>query len=95
MAMELSDGYAIFEIKVPDRWSGKRIVDLDVRRKFHINILGIRSPGQSETFSRYGNGVPNERPKNSMNMDVRFDTVLNKGETLLVLGLPEHIQKVL
>ena len=93
--VELSDGYAIFEIKVPDRWSGKRIVDLDVRRKFHINILGIRSPGQSETFSRYGNGVPNERPKNSMNMDVRFDTVLNKGETLLVLGLPEHIQKVL
>jgi trk system potassium uptake protein TrkA len=93
--VELSDGYAIFEIKVPDRWSGKRIVDLDVRRKFHINILGIRSPGQNETFSRYGNGVPNERPKNSMNMDVRFDTVLHQGETLLVLGLPEHIQKVL
>ena len=30
-----------------------------------------------------------------MNMDVRFDTTLHQGDTLLVLGMPEHIQKLL
>ncbi len=92
--VELSDGYAIFEINVPDRWSGKKIGDLDVRRKFHINILGIRSAGSDSGYSRYGNGIPMQNQNNSMNMDVRFDTVLHQGETLLVLGLPEHIQKI-
>lgn len=92
--VELSDGYAIFEIKVPERWNGKRIGDLDVRRKFHLNILGVRTQGSTGSFSRYGNGVPAER-LSELNMDVRFDTVLNHGDTLLVLGMPEHVQKVL
>ena len=44
--VELSDGYAIFEINVPERWSGKCVGDLDVRRKYHINILGVRTDGK-------------------------------------------------
>ena len=49
--VELSDGYAIFEISIPDRWNGKKVGDLDVRRKFHINILGIRS--ESDNYASY------------------------------------------
>lgn len=40
--VDLSDGYGVYEIKVPARWSGLRIDELDVRRKFHVNILGVR-----------------------------------------------------
>lgn len=40
--IELGDGYAIYEILVPAAWAEKKIGDLDVRRKYHINILGIR-----------------------------------------------------
>ena len=69
--------------------------DLDVRRKYHINILGVRTDGKSPAYSRYANGVPSEHTKKTMNMDVRFDTMLHHGDTLLVLGMPAHIQKLL
>lgn len=40
--IELGHGYAIYEISVPAGWAEKKIGDLDVRRKYHLNILGIR-----------------------------------------------------
>ncbi|MCR4952162.1 MAG: TrkA family potassium uptake protein [Solobacterium sp.] len=40
--IELTDGYSIFEIAVPRHWDGKKIGELDVRRKYHLNILGIK-----------------------------------------------------
>ena len=94
--MELSDGYAIFEISIPDRWNGKKVGDLDVRRKFHINILGIRSEsGNNASYNRFNNSPHKKFQTHEMNMDVRSDTILHHGETLLVLGKHEHIQKFL
>ncbi len=43
---ELEDGYAIYELSVPESWRGKTILQLDVRRKFDINILAVRENGQ-------------------------------------------------
>ena len=94
--VELSDGYAIFEINVPERWSGRRIGDLDVRKKYHLNILGVRTSGQGSPGSaRYGARGSAGKSSNEMNMDVRFDTMLQRGQTLLVLGKPEHIQRII
>ena len=41
--IEVSDGYAIYEIKIPPQWDRKRIDEVDVRKKFGISILGIRN----------------------------------------------------
>lgn len=40
--MELDDDYSIIEVNVPKEWAGKTIIDLDIRRKYGINILGIK-----------------------------------------------------
>jgi trk system potassium uptake protein TrkA len=40
--IELSDGYSIFEIGAPPSWDGKMIGELNVRRKWKLNILGVR-----------------------------------------------------
>lgn len=40
--IELNKEYGIFEITVPKSWVGKTIVQLDVRRKHRVNVLGIR-----------------------------------------------------
>ena len=40
--VDLSDGYAIFEVKVPAQWHGKKISDLEVRKRYGFNILGIK-----------------------------------------------------
>ena len=38
--IDLSDGYSIFEVAVPSQWDGKRVGELDVRKRYQINILG-------------------------------------------------------
>ena len=39
----VSDGYSIYEVCVPPDWDGKRIDEIDVRRKYGFSILGIRN----------------------------------------------------
>jgi len=41
--MELPGDYSIYEVAVPKNWIGKKIVTLDVRRKYGINILAIKN----------------------------------------------------
>ena len=41
----VSDGYSIYEVRVPEDWGGKRIDEIDVRRKYGFSILGIRNGG--------------------------------------------------
>lgn len=40
--IELDDSHAIFEVSVPKAWLGKSIGQLDVRRKYNINIMGVK-----------------------------------------------------
>lgn len=40
--IELSDGLAIFEMHAPQFWIGKSISELNVRRKYKVNILAIK-----------------------------------------------------
>lgn len=39
--MELNDDFRIAEIHVPEEWCGKSIVEVDVRKKYKINVLAI------------------------------------------------------
>lgn len=72
--IQLFDGYSIFEVPVPEQWANKKVGDLDIRKRYGFNILGIKS--------------------NQLNMDINVDTVMNLGETIVVLGKTEQIQKV-
>lgn len=44
--IELDDENAIFELEIPEGWSEKTIVQLDIRKKYGINVLGIRENGK-------------------------------------------------
>ena len=44
--VELGDDHAIFEVQVPPSWAGKAIGQLDVRKKYHLNILAIKKGGK-------------------------------------------------
>ena len=39
--MSLSDDYQIIETRLPRKWGGNTIIDLNVRRKFGVSILAI------------------------------------------------------
>lgn len=40
--MEVDASHAIFEVEVPKEWIGKTVGELDIRRKYDINILAIK-----------------------------------------------------
>lgn len=44
--IELDDDHAIFEIQVPKDWVGKTVGELDVRKKYNINIMGLKEDGK-------------------------------------------------
>ena len=46
--IEIDDQHAIFEVEVPEGWLGKSIGELDVRRRFGINILGVKRAGKTD-----------------------------------------------
>ena len=46
--IEIDEQHAIFEVEVPEGWVGKSIGELNIRRKFGINILGIKHSGKTD-----------------------------------------------
>ena len=46
--VEIDDQHAIFEVEIPERWIGKSVGELDIRRKYGINILGIKHSGKTD-----------------------------------------------
>ena len=46
--IEIDEQHAIFEVQVPKEWIGKSVGELDVRRRFGINILGIKLAGKTD-----------------------------------------------
>ena len=44
--IELDDNCSIFEVTVPKAWLGKSILELDVRRKYNVNIIAVREGGK-------------------------------------------------
>lgn len=46
--IELDTDHAIFEITVPEKWIGKSVGEVDVRKKHGINIMAIKNDGKME-----------------------------------------------
>ena len=70
----LDHDYAVYELAVPEAWLGQTVDQLDLRKKYGVNILGIRYDGH-------------------LNMDIRPQTILDKGASVLVLGPETVIRK--
>lgn len=74
--IELDDEFALFEVTTPEAWVGKTIGQTDIRKKYGISIVAVKSHGK-------------------MHLTIKPDTVLEAGETMLVLGEYKDIQKCL
>lgn len=72
--IKLDEDHAIFEVEVPAEWAGNTVGSIDIRKRYGINILGVREDGE-------------------MDLDVAPETVLDSGQSLLVLGEKKNIVK--
>ncbi|MBQ3587616.1 MAG: TrkA family potassium uptake protein [Oscillospiraceae bacterium] len=44
--IDLGEDHSIMEVAVPEKWRGKTVLDMDVRRNYNINILAVRKDGR-------------------------------------------------
>jgi len=44
--IELGDNYSIFEVSVPKSWIGMTVGQLDIRKKYGLNIMAVRQQGK-------------------------------------------------
>ena len=44
--IELGDSCSIFEVSVPQAWVGKSIAEIDIRRKYNVNIIAKKENGK-------------------------------------------------
>ena len=44
--IEIDERFAIFEVTTPEEWIGKTIGQIDIRKKFGINIMAIKQDGK-------------------------------------------------
>lgn len=44
--IELSDDFGIVELETPRSWQGKTLRELDVRAKYHVNVIAVRKGDQ-------------------------------------------------
>ncbi len=41
--LKLTDGFAIYELVPPKKWIGQTVVSVDVRRKYNVNIIAVKT----------------------------------------------------
>lgn len=70
--IDLGEKHVIMEVSVPDSWTGKTILELNIRNNYNINVLAVRNNGQ-------------------LNINVNAGTILDRNQTLLVLGEDKDI----
>ena len=45
--IELDETYSIFEVTIPKHWIGKSVGQIDIRKKYNINIIAIKQNGKT------------------------------------------------
>ncbi|MDY2841106.1 MAG: TrkA family potassium uptake protein, partial [Candidatus Borkfalkiaceae bacterium] len=43
--LKISGEYSLFEVGVPESWTGKTVTEVDVRRKYGVNIIALKKNG--------------------------------------------------
>ena len=58
--IELDDEHAIFEVTIPEEWLGKTVGQLDIRKKYKINIMALKEDGRMDLGITPGTLLGNE-----------------------------------
>lgn len=40
--IQLDSNYSIYELRIPKEWAGKTLAQLDIRKKYNVNIIAIK-----------------------------------------------------
>ncbi len=82
---EFAPDIYLIEVPIPDEFVGKTIVDIEIRTRYNVNIIGLKSP------------AGDDRDDSNQKMDyVGFEkTILRKEHTLLVIGKEKDLEDLI
>lgn len=86
--IELSDEYSMVEIAAPKKMIGKKLDDTNLRKKFNVNVIAIKS----KVGIVNKKGVPDI--KEEINIAPGADDEIREGDSLVLLGKYKDIEKV-
>lgn len=46
--IQLDNNYSIFEVTIPQNWIGYKVGEIDIRKKYNINILAMKKDGEMD-----------------------------------------------
>ncbi|MCZ6800847.1 MAG: TrkA family potassium uptake protein [Nitrospirae bacterium] len=84
--VELTPGYSIEEVSVPNKFSGLQIGEALIRENHHLNIIGIK---KHVTRMVKGRMVKEE----SFNVIPRGSDIMEKGDVLVMIGKEEDLDR--
>jgi trk system potassium uptake protein TrkA len=85
--IELAEGYSLAQLAAPPSWTGKTLAELEVRRRYRVNVVAIRRTAE-ETDER---GV--KRTRQHVLSVPMADTAIDEGDVLLLIGSDEAMEK--
>lgn len=88
-SFELSDRYSIVKIDVPEKYEGKRLDELKLRHTFNLTVLTTISKTQKRNLLGF------KQSSLEVKGIAKADTVLKKGDIMVVFGEVKEIEKFL
>ncbi|MFU2203941.1 potassium uptake transporter gating subunit KtrA [Streptococcus pluranimalium] len=68
--IHVEDDISIIEFSIPQKWIGQSLISLDLRNKYEINVVGLRT-GNTEGL------ITNFNPKDPLPADIHISAVAN------------------
>jgi len=80
--MELAPGFSLARYTAPDSFAGKSLIDLQLRKKYRVNLIGLRSQGE----------ITDEEKKSEKLIQIpQPDTVIQQGDILWLVGKDDDL----
>ena len=83
----LFDKHKVVEVKLPERYFGKKIIETDIRQKYHLNILTVIKLVKHKTL------LGNTKEKQDVLDYVTPNTLLESGDLIVVFGRSSDLKE--
>ena len=83
--LELSAGHSLVQIRAPAEWHGRTLGDIDLRRKYSVNLVAIKRPVKART-------AKGEETVEEQVMDLPMaHTIIREGDVLVLVGSTDSL----
>ena len=81
--LEFAQGFSLAQYTAPPSFHGKNLLDLQLRKKYHVNLIGLRRTAQTTD-------IKNQIKREIINVP-QPDSIINAGDMLWLVGSDENL----